>query len=226
MREKAPLTYTLIGIFILVFAAELWFQFQNDGAAFRIGGETLFQLGANFAPSIQQGQYWRLLTSCFLHVDGIHLVMNSLAMSYFGPMLERNFGPVRLFLAFVVTGLAGSALSVAMHLQEPYLSAGASGGLYGLFGILFVTGKRYARNLPKEYQVWLNQNVGLLLIFSFVPGIDTWGHFGGFGAGLLIGTFIKPLPPDPQAWGHDEADADTDWVATSLNEEQPPAGAR
>lgn len=192
--RRTPVTYSLIASFILVFGLQFLVQLNSTGFSWRIDSSVLYQLGANFSPAFAAGEYWRILTSCFLHLDLLHLSMNSMALHYFGPILERSFGGKKLLLGFVLTGMIGSLLTSLMHLHEPYLSAGASGGLYGLFGILFVTGKRYRSALPPGFQIWLNQSLGLLIVFSFAPFIDMWGHFGGLATGLGLAWLYKPLP--------------------------------
>lgn len=206
LLKNGWMTYLLIGSFVLIYLFELWFNTQFGSFNLKISGPALVNLGANYPQGFQAGQYWRLLTSCFLHLDALHLFMNSSALQYFGPLLERSFGPWKLLGSFVLTGMAGSLLSTLMHLNNPYLSAGASGGLYGLFGIIFVVGKRFKAQLPPDYQTWLNQTLGALVIFSFLPFIDMWGHFGGLAAGLVIGAFIRPLPPTAEEQAELEAE--------------------
>lgn len=196
--KTGRMSYILIGLFVMVYLLELWVNAQIGGFNQKIGTRALVYLGANVPSVFMAGEYWRVLTSCFLHLDALHLFMNASALHYFGPMIERSFGPWKLLLGFLITGIAGSLASTLMHLQEPYLSAGASGGLYGLFGIIFVSGKRYAAQLPKGYQIWLNQTLGALILFSFLPSIDIWGHFGGLAAGLALGMLYQPLPPNPE----------------------------
>ncbi|PKL77761.1 MAG: hypothetical protein CVV27_04630 [Candidatus Melainabacteria bacterium HGW-Melainabacteria-1] len=199
-RWDGWMSKALIGVFVLVYFYQIWFNYQAVGFGLRfdkIDTRVMYVLGANFPQAFAQGEYWRVFTSCFLHLDALHLLMNSMALHYFGPMLERSFGPRKLLLAFVLTGVAGSLATTLMHLNTPYLSAGASGGLYGLFGVIFVTGKRYAEFMPPAFQTWLNQTLGMLVIFSFLPFIDMWGHFGGLLAGMLLGLFYRPLPPEP-----------------------------
>jgi membrane associated rhomboid family serine protease len=79
------------------------------------------------------------------------------------------------------------ATNVLHRSDVSYVSAGASGAICGLFGVLFFTGKYHAQRLPKALQSWLNQNMLLLVGLSFAPHIDKWGHFGGLAAGLLLG---------------------------------------
>lgn len=191
------MSYALIGSFVLMYCWELWLNYTLNMISLRADSRVLLYLGANFPPALLNGEYWRALASCFLHIDGLHLLMNSMALYYFGPLLERSFGHWKLLLAFVLTGVIGSLTSMLLHLQDPYLSAGASGGLYGLFGVIFVAGKRYRDGLPKSFQTWLNQTMGAMIIFSFIPNIDIWAHFGGLASGLVLGWVYKPLPhPD------------------------------
>jgi len=201
------MTYILLTSFILVFAAELWFQYQYSGLSYRISTRVLYEMGANFSPAFAEGEYWRVFTSCFLHVDLLHVGMNGMAFFYFAPIIERSFGSFKLLLAFLLTGVMGALLTTYMHWgQNDYISAGASGGLYGLFGVMFVAGKRNKAHLPASFQTWLNQNFLLLIVFSFAPFIDKWGHFGGLGLGLILGWFyvslshhdFQPLPAEVQ----------------------------
>lgn len=212
--------------FLAVFAAELWFQFQLSGMGMRIDPRVLFTLGANYSPAFAAGEYWRVFSSCFLHVDLIHLAMNSLAFYYFGPLLERSFGPFKLLLAFVLTGMLGSLTTNLMHWQDAqYISAGASGGLYGLFGVIFVVGKRNRRNLPESFQTWLNQNFLLLVIFSFAPFIDMWGHFGGLATGMLLGLLFlsgKSFAPFEQAEAVEQPEVEQEASTEASEDQQPP----
>lgn len=206
------MSYLLLASFIACYAYELWLNYQLGIHNLKIDSRILVYLGANFPPAFAEGQYWRALSSCFLHADLLHLAMNGLALHYFGPIIERSFGPWRLLLAFLLTGVMGSLATTLIHMQDVYLSAGSSGGLYGLFGVLFVAGKRYRAGLNPAFQTWLNQNLGLLVIFSFVPSIDTWAHFGGLLSGMLLSLLYRPRPPaaDDVVWVEDpEAGTDS-----------------
>lgn len=193
IAKSSPFTLGLLLLLILIYLGEVWWQTRLGlPLGFRIDGRTLFSMGANFTPAFQAGEYWRVFTACFLHVDVLHIGMNGLGLFYLAPFIERNYGGFNMLLAFALTGIAGSLLTNMMHLDSSYLSAGASGGLYGLFGIIFATGKRYKAQLPPSFQTWINQNLGLMIVFSFAPQIDAAGHFGGLGLGLLFGFLFKP----------------------------------
>ena len=192
--KETPVTFLLLALLAVIFIGEVFIQSQQGaGISGSIQGQVLFELGANYTPGFRNGEYWRVFTSCFLHVDILHIFMNGLGLYYLGPFVERTYGGFMMLLAFVLTGIAGSLLTNFVHLDEMYISAGASGGLYGLFGVIFATGKRYKNQLAPEFQTWINQNLGLMIVFSFAPQIDAAGHFGGLGLGLLMGwLFLRP----------------------------------
>lgn len=190
------MSYCLLAAFVGMFMFELWQNKRVGGHSLTIDSRVLIALGANYSPAVLDGEYWRLLTSCFLHADGAHILFNGLGTFYFGRLCEERFGPWLLLTGFLLTGVLGSTATIWVHRQEVFLSLGASGGLYGLFGVMFLDGKRYRKLLSKSYQVWLNQNLGLMLIVSFVPHVDAWAHIGGFVGGLLLGglfTHLRPL---------------------------------
>lgn len=193
------MTTLLLTSFVVIYLIEVSLNIQSGNPRLRIDPEIVLRLGGNFPPAFIGGEYWRAVASCFLHFDGMHIAFNGLAVYILCPLIERRFGPWLLLLAFLLTGTAGSVLSNLVHLHdiEPFLSAGASGGLYGIFGMIFVDGKLRKRQLPKEYQTWINQNLGLMVIFSFVPDVDIWGHFGGLIAGVLLGLLLSMLYPPP-----------------------------
>lgn len=196
--RATPFTFGLLIVLVAIFVLEVFWQTRMGlPLSMGIDGRVLFELGANYTPAFQAGQYWRTFTACFLHVDVLHIFMNGLGLFYLAPFIERNFGGVKMLLAFMLTGIAGSLLTNLVHLDSNYLSAGASGGLYGLFGIIFATGKRYKAQLPPSFQTWINQNLGLMVIFSFAPQIDAAGHFGGLGLGLVLGAMLKPADMAP-----------------------------
>ncbi len=94
--------------------------------------ESLIAWGANFRPITLAGEWWRLLTSCFLHIGIIHLLMNLYALMYIGIQLEPHLGKTRFLAAYLLTGIAGSANSLYWH--EFTVSAGASGAIFGMYG--------------------------------------------------------------------------------------------
>jgi rhomboid protease GluP len=155
----------------------------------------LTELGANSGPAIRDGQYWRLVTSMFLHGGLIHLALNAWALFQIGALLELLAGSSWMLLVYFTTGIAGS-LASALFTRQP--SVGASGAIFGLLGALIAFLLRRRGALTPQGKSILMQLVGWAVInvfFGFsTPGIDNSAHLGGAVAGLLLGSVL----PEPQ----------------------------
>ena len=158
-------------------------------------GDSLTELGANYGPAIRDGQYWRLVTSMFLHGGLIHLALNAWALFQIGALLELLAGSSWMLLVYFTTGIAGS-LASALFTRQP--SVGASGAIFGLLGALIAFLLRRRGALTPQGKSILMQLVGWAVInvfFGFsTPGIDNSAHLGGAVAGLLLGSVL----PEPQ----------------------------
>ncbi len=154
--------------------------------------ESLINWGANFRPSTLDGQPWRLFTSCFLHIGIIHLVMNMYALTYVGILLEPLLGRTRFLSAYMLCGLAGSALSLFWH---PYtISAGASGAIFGMYGVFLamLTTSLIEKSARQTFLTTTLVFVGFNLINGLRGGIDNAAHLGGLLSGLVIGYSFYP----------------------------------
>lgn len=151
---------------------------------------TLTNLGLLYGPVVQQGQFWRLLSSGFLHGSLLHVAFNMYLLFMLGPQLERNFGSLRFALMYL-GALFGGALAVMLFdWDQPTLGAsGAVLGLAGALGIAYFERGVNPKNSPVFGLVVLNLALPLL-----VPGISFWGHFGGVAAGALMGYLLIWLP--------------------------------
>ena len=153
----------------------------------------LIWFGAKFNPLIIAGQYWRLLTACFLHVGLMHLLFNAYALFSFGLESERRFGRSRFLALYVLSGLAGSVLS---FVGSNTLSVGASGAIFGLVGAsiaFFATYRDQFGQWGKRQLVNMLTVAGFNLFLGFAaPGIDNLGHIGGLLAGLALGWAYCP----------------------------------
>ncbi len=166
--------------------------------------DTLVQWGGNVRFLTKNGQVWRLLTSIFLHAGILHLVFNMYALLYVGSILERVIGKNKFILAYLISGITASVASLMMH--ENIVSIGASGSIFGLYGVLL------ALLIFKEFRVSdISVKSLLLSILFFVfyniiygfgkSGIDNAAHIGGLFSGFIIGIFycfiakekMKPL---------------------------------
>ena len=158
--------------------------------------EQLLHWGADFGPLTLAGQWWRLLSSVFLHIGIFHLAVNMWCLWNLGELAERIYGRTA-FLAFYLTaGIAGAIVSLAWH---PFaVSAGASGAVFGLAGALIVTFWFGHVPFPRHHiqitLVSLLAFAGYNLLFGFItPGIGNAAHVGGLLAGLALGYLLPRI---------------------------------
>jgi rhomboid protease GluP len=154
--------------------------------------EILLTFGANFQPSTLEGEAWRLLTCCFIHIGIFHLLMNMYALVYIGTLLEPLLGRTRYLLAFLVTGIAGSLVSVWWHPLT--VSAGASGAIFGMYGVFLalLTTNYLERSARRAFLTSILVFVSYNLLNGLKPGIDNAAHLGGLVTGILIGYAFLP----------------------------------
>jgi rhomboid protease GluP len=152
--------------------------------------DALIKWGANFRPLTLDGQAWRLFTSMFLHIGIFHIFINMYSLYSLGIMLEKFIGKWRFIGLYLFTGLCGSVLSIWWNPET--VSAGASGAIFGLFGVFvaIVTTNIIEPTIRKQ----LLRNIGITLLLnagiSFWANVDTSAHLGGFLSGLIGGYLI------------------------------------
>lgn len=163
--------------------------------------ESLIQWGGNLRPYTLQDEWWRLITNCFLHIGIVHLLMNMYALLYIGVILEPYLGKGRFITAYLLTGVAASVSSLWWH--ELTLSAGASGAIFGMYGVFLAM---LTTNLiEKTARKALLLSIGIFVFYNLAngmkEGIDNAAHIGGLVSGLLIGyafyPSLKPSKEDP-----------------------------
>ncbi len=159
--------------------------------------DDLIRWGANYGPKTLGGQSWRLASSMFVHVGLFHLLLNMWVLWDVGRLVERFVGNVGFLVAYSIAGITGSLASVWWH---PHLvSAGASGAIFGVLGLLLGVLVHGRESIPAEtYQALRGSVLAFLafnLLFGFsVPGIDMAAHLGGLGAGCIAGLILgRPL---------------------------------
>lgn len=180
--KNSPVTVSLIVVNVLVF---LWLT-ANGGSA---NTATLVTYGAKYTPLILAGQWWRLLSAGFLHIGIQHLVINMLTLYFLGLYLENILGSWRMLLVYLLSIVGGNLLSAVVASNS--VSAGASTGIFGLFGAFIFLGAEFHDN-PVIHQ--LARQFLILVIFNLVadllPGIDMAGHVGGLVAGFLATAIV------------------------------------
>jgi membrane associated rhomboid family serine protease len=209
-----PVTFTFVFLAANIFIYLL--MYLSGGAQ----GEVLVAYGAKLNSRIADGEWWRLVTPIFLHVQlpglgPLHLLANMYGLWQLGPYVERLYGSARFVVFWVAAGVAGSVasfLTVRPDLQTNVFgrflfrpfdapTAGASGALFGLVGVLLVFGIKFRHELPAGFRrafgfgmlpmVFVN-----VLIGYFGRGlVDNAGHMGGLAAGVLLALFVSYRRP-------------------------------
>src|SRR3954470_4888987 len=164
----------------------------------------LFDLFILDKAAVAAGEYWRLWTVTLLHGDLLHLAFNMYALYLAGTIVERWYGSIRFGAVYLACAAAGSTASFVFGGEAP--SVGASGAVFGLFGILLAAGRLHHPVDPRSRGV-VSQLLFLVvinLVFGFSSGgsIDNAAHLGGLAAGLWLGALIPPtgVPTMSSLW--------------------------
>jgi len=206
LPHYAPVSYSLLGVnfilFLVVFYSDIRHTPEDIGILLRgPSPSSLVAWGADAGWLVGQGQVWRLVSAIFLHAGILHLLFNSYALVFIGPLLEELLGRERFLTLYLATGVFGFLLSNAYY--SPFMpTVGASGAIFGLIGAAVVFSRRWG--------MWGNvmqQQLVHWAIYGFVYGLllgaNNAAHLGGAlsGAGL---AFLLPNPnraeSDSTAW--------------------------
>lgn len=178
--KKTPyITYIIMGICFIMF---LITGMGNDTGV-------LIEYGANLDVLVKNGEYYRLLTSMFLHSGLLHLFFNMYALYIIGPQVESFFGKTKYLIIYLLSGISGSLLSVSFNVNT--VSVGASGAIFGLFGALLYFGYNYRGYLGNVIKSQILPVVIINLIFGFIStGVDVAGHIGGLIGGIIVSSVL------------------------------------
>lgn len=178
------LIWVNIGIYLIMVIAGLGFL------SFK--GQDLLLWGANYGPAIKSGEWWRLFTCIFLHGGLMHVLANMYGLLFIGIILEPILGKTKYLIVYVLTGIIASCASIWWH--DATISVGASGaifGLYGLFLVLLVT-KIFPKHFEKTFLVSTLIFVGYNLLIGLLGSIDNSAHIGGLLSGFILGIVLYP----------------------------------
>lgn len=199
-----PVTGSIVALNIVVFVAMA--ALLNAGWLEATNLEPYIKYGANNAVATED-QWWRLVTSMFMHFGLLHLALNMWALLQAGSLVERLQGRILYGLTYLVSGIGGGLLSMDWHGGKMW-SAGASGAIFGVYGALlgYITRDRLA--LPRSVLQPLTKSTVLFacynLFYGFVsPSIDNADHIGGLVSGLALGWLTAPSPGTDRSasWG-------------------------
>jgi membrane associated rhomboid family serine protease len=186
-RGDAPVVTLTLLIVAITSIVSLTALFSSEGAV-------LYDWLQLDKPAVAAGEYWRLWSVTLLHGDILHLAFNMYALYLAGSIVERWYGPLRFLAFYLACAAAGSTASFVFGGDVP--SVGASGAIFGLFGILLAAG-RIHHPVDRQSRALVSQLMFLIVInilFGFASGgsIDNAAHLGGLAAGLWLGVIVPP----------------------------------
>ena len=185
--KKEPVTVALIVINILIFLAV-------DLGGDSLNTANMLQHGAAYTPFIlEDGQYYRLFTSMFLHFGIQHLANNMLVLFVLGQRMERVFGGWKFLVLYLVGGIGGNLVSLYLDTvtQEYAVSAGASGAVFAVMGaMIYVVLRRKGRVEDLTVKQIVFMAVVAVLLGLTDSGVDNAAHIGGMVCGFLVSILL------------------------------------
>ena len=185
-KEKTPyITYALIIINVLVFISMYIFGHGSEDI------RTLYSFGALDKVSVvNYHEYYRLITSAFLHKGFLHLICNMYALYILGSEIESYFGKLKYLFIYFISALVGSLVSL-VFISENTISAGASGAIFGLMGALLYFGYYYRAMLNNAITKQIVPLILLNLFIGFISSdINNFAHLGGLFGGLIASMIV------------------------------------
>jgi membrane associated rhomboid family serine protease len=185
-RRINAVTMALIAVNIAVYLAELAAGGSTDGTRNWIYDHGVLLANGRYASGspagVANGEWWRLITSAFLHYGPFHLAINMVSLYFAGSILEQVIGRWRYLLLYLVSGLAGAA--GALYWTPNGLTVGASGAIFGILGALLVLERR--GSIATGGQVAGLIVLNLVITFAYHSSISVGGHVGGLIGGLVL----------------------------------------
>ncbi len=201
-QKKPIMTYLLIAINTIVFLSMYLFGEGSRDVA------TLVDFGANYGAAVRSGEYYRLVTSAFVHIGLLHFIMNNYALYIIGAQIESFLGRFKYILVYLLSAIMGNLLSIVF---SDFISAGASGAIFGLFGALLFFGYHYRIYLGTVLKSQVIPLIILNLIIGFtITGIDNAAHIGGLIGGYLL-TMAVGVP-----YKSTRAEKINGWILTTI----------
>lgn len=180
IRVNFKVTYA-----ILIANIVIWIAMEIAGGS--TNSNILIDYGALYRPYVLAGEVWRMISGAFLHIGIFHLLINSYSLLQLGTFVEEFFGRSKLISVYVLTAFTASIFSLFF---SGGFSAGASGAIFGLTGLLLGNAwakKVYSIDLPIDERQLLPFVLFNLYYGFIVPGIDNAAHIGGLFGGIVLG---------------------------------------
>jgi len=188
------LTQIILGINVAVFLGMALATYSPMD----FSGPDLVRWGANFGPYTLTGEWWRLLTSVFVHGGIIHIAFNMWCLWNLGALCESLYGRWTYAAIYLICGVGASLGSVTWN--PHVLSVGASGAIFGLAGALIAAFKLGEFSVPRAALSGTLRSLGAFVFYNLIlgaamSGIDMAAHIGGLITGLILGAAIALLAP-------------------------------
>jgi rhomboid protease GluP len=204
MRRQSSsmaVTQAIFGINVAVFVAMTLAGVSMLGNP---SGQDLVHWGANYGPLTVSGQWWRLLTSVFIHGGLLHIAFNMWCLWDLGRLAESVYGHWTFAAVYLISGLSASLASVVWN--PVVLSVGASGAIFGIAGALIASFYLGEFSLPRAAMTGMLRSVVLFVGYNLFFGAviartDNAAHIGGLVMGLLLGALIAKVAPQHDAVG-------------------------
>lgn len=189
--KKIPyISYIIMAICIIMFVITM------GGTNLQI----LLKYGANLDILTKSGDYFRLVSSMFLHMGIFHILFNMYALYIIGPQVEGFFGKWKFVIIYFASGICGSIMSMAFNPNT--ISVGASGAIFGLFGALLYFANNYRGYIGSVIKSQIVPVIAINLVLSFmIQGVDIWAHIGGLIGGLITANMLGTNDEDVKLSG-------------------------
>ena len=196
--RATPVTYALLAANVAMFILMALVSGVTANSS------TLIAFGAKTNALLQSGEWFRLITPIFIHAGPLHLLLNSYALWMVGIQVEKLYGSARFLLIYLLSGVGGVAGSYIGQAILPRIfdppSVGASGAIFGLFGVLAVFGFRYRSELPPSIRRAVTAGVLPVIVINLfiglsIPFIDNSAHVGGLLTGAALALIIPDIAP-------------------------------
>lgn len=177
-----PVVSTIIGANFIIFILTIIPGF----------GDIVLYTGMSVNYLIGDGQWWRIISSIFIHGGFIHVLFNMFSLFLFGPELEKIAGKARFLTIFILAGIFGNVATFVT--QEPsYASVGASGAVFGIFGAFGALVYYTRRTMPQLKQIIMPLIIIGVIMTFLSPNVNAASHLGGLATGFLLGlTYFSP----------------------------------
>ena len=194
MQELRKYSYCSVNIALAVFQAAVFALCMITGDRLDIAG----RCGTDLV--LVQQEYWRLLTSVFLHSGLYHLGSNLIAQVFLGNAVERNLGHIKYLILYIVSGVGGNIISVLYDRAQGVntYSVGASGAVFGVMGALIVLIIKGRKKLRTGSSMLVR--AGFAVFYAVYAGFrtpytDNAAHLGGLAFGIALGVLLT-IPLD------------------------------